>query len=168
MAYSITETRSFTISHARYITSKIAADLDLMRAYYGWPSADLITQYAEEAAILLSGRYLHSVEYGFKRDGKVIFALKYVAKSDGTLQADDRPGRVPYGLDLSSATRYSYLIRSNSFSQLTSEQQAKVDSTLPFSRSDAPNPETGHGFWEQSRSYSSNGEGVVRNVFRVL
>ncbi len=76
-----------------------------MRAYYGWPSADDITQYAEEAAILLNGRYLQSVEYGFKRNGKVILALKYTARSDGTLQSDDRPGRVPVGLDVSGASR---------------------------------------------------------------
>jgi hypothetical protein len=139
-----------------------------MRAYYGWPGADLITQYAEETAILLSGRYLRSVEYGFKRDEKVIFALKYVAKSDGTLQADERPGRVPYGLDVSGATTYSYLSRSDSFFQLTAEQQAKIEATLPFSRSGAPTPKAGNGLWEQSRTYSSNGEGVIRNVFRLL
>jgi Bacterial HORMA domain family 1 len=91
VSYSISGTESFTIVNARRVTSKIAADLDLMRAYYGWPTADEITDFAEEAAILLKGRDLRSVEYGFQRYGKVIFALKYVARSDGTLQSDDRP-----------------------------------------------------------------------------
>lgn len=168
MSYSITETRTFTISHARYVTSKIAADLDLMRAYYGWPSADDITQYAEEAAILLNGRYLQSVEYGFKRNGKVILALKYIARSDGTLQGDDRPGRVPFGLDVSGASRYSYLCHSDSFSRLDSGQKADIEASLPISRTGSPAPETGNGYWDQSRSYSSNGEGVVRNIFRPL
>lgn len=168
MSYSITETRTFTISHARYVTSKIAADLDLMRAYYGRPSADDITRYAEEAAILLNGRYLQSVEYGFKREGKAIFSLKYVARSDGTLQTDDRPGRVPFGLNVTGAGWYSYLSYSDSFFRLNSEQQAKITASLPVSRSDGPSPETGNGYWEQTRCYSSNGEGVVRNIFRPL
>jgi len=168
LSYSITETRTFTISHARYVTSKIAADLDLMRIYYGWPSADLITQFAEEAAILLNGRYLQSVEYGFKRNGKVIFALKYAAKSDGALQADERPGRVPFGLDVSGATSYSYLYLSDSFSRLNSEERTKIESSLPFNRTACPTPETVHGYWEQTRSYSSNGVGVVRNIFKPL
>jgi len=168
LSYSITETRTFTISHARYVTSKIAADLDLIRACYDWPSTADITAYAEEAAILLNGRYLRSVEYGFKLNSKVIFALKYVARSDGTLQSDDRPGRVPFGLDLSGATRYSYLYHSDSFSRLNSEQQAEIEASLPVRRSGGPSPETGNGYWEQSRSYSSNGEGVVRSIFRPL
>lgn len=139
-----------------------------MRCYYGWPSGEEITHYAEEAAILLNERYLRSVEYGFKRNGKVIFALKYVAKSDGTLQSDDRPGRVPFGLDLSGATRYSYLHYSESFSRLTPEQRATIETSLPISRSGGPSPETGNGYWEDSRSYSSNGEGVVRSIFKPL
>ena len=168
MSYSITETRTFTISHARYVTSKIAADLDLMRCHYGWPSAEEITHYAEEAAILLNQRYLGSVEYGFKRNGKVIFALKYVARSDGTLQVDDRPGRVPFGLDLSGALHYSYLTYSDSFFRLPAEQQSTVQASLPISRSGSPSPETGNGYWEQSRSYSSNGMGVVRSIFKPI
>jgi len=168
MSFSATLARTFTISHARHVTSKIAADLDLMRAYYGWPSAEDITGYAEEAAILLSGRYLYSVEYGFKRADRIIFALKYMARSDGSLQSDDRPGRVPSGLNVSGASRYSYLFYSDSFSQLHSDQRASIKASLPVSRSDGPTPETGDGYWEQSRSYSSNGEGVVRNIFRPL
>jgi hypothetical protein len=168
LSYSITETRTFTISHARYVTSKIAADLDLLRAYYGWPSADWITRYAEEAAILLNGRYMQSVEYGFERNGKVIFSLKYVARWDGTLQTDDRPGRVPFGLDVSNASGYSYLHHSDSFLRLNSEQQAKIESSLPIRRSGSPTPEVGNGYWEQTRSYSTNGEGVVRSIFRPL
>lgn len=168
MSYSATLARTFTISHARYVTSKIAADLDLMRAYYGWPTVEDITGYAEEAAILLSERHLHSVEYGFKRQGKIMFTLKYIAKPDGTLQADDRPGRVPRGLDVSGASRYSYLCYSDSFSKLSFDVRAKIKASLPVSRSDGPTPETGNGYWEQSRTYSSNGEGVVRNIFRPL
>jgi hypothetical protein len=168
LSYTITATRTFTITHARYVTSKIAADLDLMRAYYGWPARDDVTGFAEEAAILLSWHYLRSVEYGFKRNGKVIFALKYVADSDGTLQSDDRPGRVPYGLDVLGARPYSFLIYSDSFFRLSFKDQADVEATLPVMRWGGTTPDTGLGYWEQSRSYSSNGQGVVRSIFRPL
>src|SRR5579863_1772979 len=150
LSYSITETRTFTISHARHVTSKIAADLGLMRAYYGLPSENAITQFAEEAAILLNERYLKNVEYGFERNGKVIFALKYVARHDGTLQTDDRPGRVPVGLDVSGATGYSFLCYSDSFSRLSSSEQARIQNSLPISRVDKPTPQTVMGYWEQS------------------
>ena len=139
-----------------------------MQVYYGRPSDDEITAYVEEAAILLAGRYLSTVEYGFKKDGKVVFALKYVARSDGTLQTDDRPGRVPYGLNIDGTTWYSYLFYSNAYMNLDSGDQGKVQATLPVNRSSGPNPVTGNGYWEQSRSYSSNGEGVTRNIFRPL
>jgi hypothetical protein len=168
MASSYSITRSFTITNARHVTSKIAADLGLMRAYYGWPSENEITQYAEEAAILLNERYLGTVEYGFKRNGKVVFGLKYVACSDGTLQADDRPGRVPSNLNLSETERYSYLTYTSVFQNLSPQQQAEIKDRLPVTRSPQPAPATGSGYWEQSRSYSSNGEGVVRSVFRPL
>jgi len=168
MSYAATLARTFTISHARYVTSKIAADLDLMRGYYGWPSVQETTAYAEEAAILLAGRYLQSVEYGFERQGKVIFALKYIAQSDGSLQCDDRPGRVPSGIDMSGASRYSYLRYSDSFFRLRADQRANIKASLRVNRSDGREPETGNGYWEQSRGYSSNGEGVVRNIFKPL
>jgi len=156
------------MSNARYVTSKIASDLDLMRLYYGWPPEEEISKYAEEAAILIAGRYLKSVEYGFRRDGNWIFVLKYESKSDGTLQTDDRPGRVPYGVDISGATGYSYLIYSTSYHALPESERKKIEATLPFSRTSAPNPTTSNGYWEQSRSYSSNGEGVIRNIFRPV
>ena len=168
MSYSIAATRSFSISHARYVTSKVAADLDLLRAYYGWPAADYVTRFAEEAALLLNLRYLRSVEYGFRRNGKVILALKYVARSDGTLHSDERPGRVPFGLDVSGARSYSFLEYSDSFLGESSQVRAQVEAALPVRRSEGPTPETAFGYWEQSRSYSSNGEGVLRSIFRPL
>jgi hypothetical protein len=41
MSTTLTQTRTFTIGHARYVASKIAADLDLLRAYHGKPSESM-------------------------------------------------------------------------------------------------------------------------------
>jgi len=68
MSLTLTQTRTWTITQARHVTSKIATDLDLLRTHYGKPSADKVSDFAEEAALLLAARYLGWVEYGFKRD----------------------------------------------------------------------------------------------------
>ena len=56
MSLTITQTRTWTITQARYVTSKIATDLDLLRTHYGRPSADKVTEFGEEAALLLAAR----------------------------------------------------------------------------------------------------------------
>jgi hypothetical protein len=165
--YTLTETRTFTITEARYVTSKIAADLQSLQAYYRRPSSERITDFAEEAAILLAKRYLHSVEYGFKKNNEVIFALKYMARSDGTLQTDERPGKIPPNLNVNDAVFYTYLRYNTAFNQLSAADQQKVESQLPFQRNGTGEPAlSGNGYWESSRSYSKNGEGVDRQIFK--
>lgn len=168
MSLSITQTRTWTITQARYVTSKIAADLDLMRIHYGQPSREKVTDFAEEAALLLAARYLGWVEYGFKRDGMRVIALKYEARTDGSLAVDDRPGRVPAGLDLASTSWYSYLDYSSSFYRLSADERQRFKETLPIRRGFADPPGTAAGYWEYNRTYASNGEGVLRQVFRSL
>ncbi len=60
MSYSHTKTStsSFTITHARYLSSKVAADMHLCALYYGKPSEDKIRDYAEEVAQYLNEGYL--------------------------------------------------------------------------------------------------------------
>jgi Bacterial HORMA domain family 1 len=168
MSLSITQTRTWTITQARYVTSKIAADLELVRTHYARPSVEKITDYAEEAAQLLAERYLGWVEYGFKRNGLRVFALKYEARCDGTLSVDDRPGRVPAGLSLTGAIWYSYLDYSSNYYALTDKQRQRLKEILPVQRGYGAEPEMGSGYWEYNRTYSSNGEGVRRQVFRPL
>lgn len=168
MSATATQSQTWTITQAKYVTSKIAADLDLVRSYYGRPSAPNISDYAEEAAQLLNKRYLATVEYGFKRDGKVVFSLKYEAKSDGTLLTDDRPGKVPSDLNLSDTTFYSWLNYSPAWRALDESSRTNFESKLPIQRTTGSEPETGLGYWEENRSYSKNGEGVSRKVFKPL
>jgi Bacterial HORMA domain family 1 len=167
MTSTITETRTFTINHARYVASKIAADLDLLRAYHGKPPEQHVTDLAGEAALILAARYLKSVEYGFRRNGLTILALKYVARSDGTLTSDDRPGRVHAEANLDDARWYSFLEYNEAFLNLPQADRDRFEATLPIQRQGAPAPQAGiDGYWEQTRTYSSNGEGVLRHMFR--
>lgn len=163
MAYSTTRTLTWTITQARYVASKIAADLELMRSYYSKPAAEHITNLAEEAAILLAGGYLNTIEYGFRVDGKTMFALRYTARADGSL-ADDRAGRVPSHLNTGEAEFYSYLTGTSAYHSLTEAQREKLE--LPIKRTTSDEPKPGQGHWEYSRTYSSNGQGVERKVFK--
>lgn len=162
-----TSTRTWTITNARHVTAKVAADLDLMRSHYGWPSSQAVTDFAEEAALLLAKRYLGTVEYGAKISGVVVFALRYTARSDGTLSIDDRPGRVPSDLDLTGASFYSWLTYSDEWQKLGTTEKALIVSGLPVQRSTGLEPVIGYGSWSGQRSYSSNGEGVDRQTFRA-
>ena len=169
MTSTFTESRTFTITHARYVASKIAADLDLLRVYHGRPSEQHATDLAEEAALLLAARCLKSVEYGFRRNGVTVLALKYVARSDGTLTSDDRPGRVFAETNVSDAVWYSFLDYNDAFWQLPQVERERFEATLPVQRANGPAPQGGsNGYWEQTRTYSSNGEGVLRHMFRPL
>ena len=134
MTYSYTTSSTFTRVHARYIASKVAADLRQMQLLYGKPTSSQIDDYMEELTELLAGRYLDSVEYGFRRDGKVILSLKYTAAPDGTLIADDRAGRIPTGVDISKTIWFSYLWTNSKWSALTYSERERIEQTLPFKR----------------------------------
>lgn len=167
--YTQTETRSFTITEARHIASKIASDLNLLTAFYSNPSLDDVEKYKEEAAQFIAKRYLKSVEYGYKKDGAVVFSLKYTAKSDGTLSADDRPGKVPAGLNTDGIVFYSYLRYSDAFFALSESERNKFESGLPVRRTTGGEPVlTTNGYWEKTHTYSKNGEGVEREVFKQV
>jgi hypothetical protein len=168
MTYTVTETRTFTIVNARKVAAKIATELDLLGAYYGRPSEQQATDFAAETALLLVDRYLKSVEYGFRRSGKTVLALRYIARSDGTLVSDDTPGRIYANADIDGADWYSYLEYSEAFWALPQREQARIKAMLPVQRITAPAPEVGNGYWEPTRTYSSNREGVLRHAFRPL
>jgi hypothetical protein len=169
VSYSTTRTATFTITSARYLTSKIAADLRSMHRLYGKPDLADIDDYAEEAALLLRDGYLDWVDYGLRRRDAYgrwewVLRLRYVATRAGTLQ-DANPGGVPANADTTGASLYSYLVKSAAFSQLTPQQQAAVESALPIHRTGAPETGTGTGTWTGERSYSRDGTTLTRTIF---
>ena len=168
MTSTRTTTATFTIARARYVTSKIKTDLKLLQKAYGDPPDPEIDDYGEEAAILLRDGYLGEVIYGYRRNGNWILALRYVGRSDGTLEADDRAGRVPRGVDTNGAAFHSYLTPSRAWNNLSRDQQQAIEERLPVSRTPGEAPGTGGGNWAADRMYSSNGSGVARSTFRSL
>jgi hypothetical protein len=164
---SYTHTSSFTVTHAKYLASKVASDLRQIQRLYGRPVDSEIGDYLLELAILLAGGYLDTVTYGFKTNGNWLLAVRYAVNSDGNLVADNRPGGIFATADVSRGKWHSYLAYSDAWTDLTSMQREAVKSTVPVQRSYGDEPGTGAGYWvEQDRSYSSGGVGVVRKTFR--
>ena len=84
MSYSFTatETKTFTLTHAKHLAAKVTADLKRLQRLYGDVSDERIAQFEGEAAELLRQGYLGTVTYGFKRDGSWIEpTLRYTASA---------------------------------------------------------------------------------------
>ena len=168
MSTTSTRTSTFTITHARYVTSKIKSDLKLLQMAYGAPCDSDIEAYGEEAAQLLNGGYLGTVTYGYRRDGSWVVALRYTAQSNGTLTADDRAGGIPRGVDISRAHFHSYLTCSTKWGLLLDSERNRIKNSLPISRTTGLEPGTSGGYWNADRNYSYNGTGVSRGTFNTL
>src|ERR1035441_10518713 len=101
-SFTITETETFTVTHARHMAAKVAADLKRMQRFYGSPSDSWIAHYEAEITLFMKGGYLGVATYGYKRDGKWIEpTLRYTARAlAGAAANDDDPGRVPVGANI--------------------------------------------------------------------
>ncbi len=171
MTTTFTLSRTFTVTHARYVTSKIAADLRQLSLFYGYPLDADIASYAEEAALLLRDGYLERVDYGFKREdpglgSQWVLLLRYTVRNG--LVEDDHAGRVPPGIDIAGTRFWSFLSYSGKFFALSETERDQVTAALPIKRSPAREAGFAIGTWSGARSYSTADQGVTRSVFRAL
>ena len=164
MSYSFTKSSTFTITHARYLASKVAADLYLCSLYYGKPAATAIDNYAEELAQLLKDGYVEQYEFGFKRNGERILCWRYTVDSDGRLTADQDAGKILSWVDVSNADYYNFLWPSNAWSRLTPAEREAITATLPIKRPEGIPPRDGNGYWEHDRVYTAGGNGLERHT----
>lgn len=166
-SYTFSDTVSFTLTHAKYLSSKVAADLKRMQRFYGAPVDSRIAAFETELTELLKAGYLGTVTYGFRKDGNWIEpALRYTARDLAGLAAnDDDPGRVRPGINISGASFYSYLTYSAAWDQLTTTQQDAFSRTLPFQRTSATEPGI-NGYMVADLTYSSGGRALNRSTLR--
>lgn len=158
-------TQTWNRTHARKVAGKVVADLLQMQQAYGKPSTASINDYLNELETLLADGYLDTVTYGFRRGSDWVVALKYKATELGLQYADDYSGKTPRGKDVSGATWYSFLEKSNAFYQdLNEAQRAAYEAKLPFKRTPGVEPSAGGNAWHQDKSYQSGGGGVRRSV----
>lgn len=170
MSYShtLSESRSFTITHARQLASKVAADLMRMHRLYNEPSLERVSQFEEELVAFLHNGYLDTVTYGFKRDGEWIEpSIRYVASEITTQGLDDDPGRVKPNQNISGANFYSYLTYSSAWDKLSSAEKIKFESSLPLKRTGAPEPSVANGgYFQSDKTYSAGGVSLGRSSIR--
>ena len=161
-SFTVTGTGTFTVTHARHLAAKIAADLLRIQRLYGEPANWLITAYQAEAVALLKAGYLGSVSYGYKRNGAWIEpSLHYTASDLSGLGVDDDPGRVRAGANIAGASFYSYLTYSPAWDALGLAERERFKSSLPFRRVGAFAPGV-DGYMHADRTYSAGGLALNR------
>ena len=166
-SYTVTETTTFTRTHARHIAAKVATDLKRMQRFYGEPSDNWIDAFEAEVIELLKEGFLDTVAYGFWRNGNWVEpTLIYTARDlMGVAANDDGPGRVRPGAQTSGASFYSYLTYNSVWDQLTWQQQEKFARRLPFQRTVGAAPGI-NGYWNQDLTYSAGGRALDRASLR--
>jgi len=166
-SYTITETATFTVTHARHMAAKVATDLKRMQRFYGSPSDADIADYEAEVTELLKEGYLGTVTYGFRRDGNWIEpTLRYTARDlAGGSANDDDPGRIRASANVAGASFYSYLTYSSAWYQLPESDKEAFHKRLPFGRGGAPEPGIS-GYLADDRTYSSGGRAIDRASVR--
>lgn len=166
MSFSTTfsESKSFTLTHAKHISSKVATDLKRIQRLYGSPSDYEIARYENELIEFLKSGYLGTVTYGFQKDNKWREpTLKYTAKDLSSLltATDDDPGRIKPNADILGAHFTSYLTYSSSWSNVSQSDKDSFHRSLPFHRVGADEPGL-NGYLSQDKTYSSGGKALDR------
>lgn len=163
VAYEVT----FTATHAKHLASKVSTDLKRMQRFYGKPSDNWIAEHETELIELLKNGYLDTITQGFQRDGKWIEpTLRYKARDLGGMQsADDDPGKIRPGADVSGATFNSYATYTAKWNALSSAERDTFKKRQPFYRGGAEEPSVS-GYLESDRTYSSGGKALNRSTVR--
>lgn len=166
-SFTLSETQSFTVTHARHMAAKVATDLKRMQRLYGSPADFKIANYEAEIIEFLKEGYLGTVTYGFRRDGNwIVPTLHYTAHDlAGAAANDDDPGRLSLGANIDRASFHSYMTYSPSWNRLTEAEISKFKERLPFTRGDAPQPGI-NGYLCDDRTYSSGGRALNRASVR--
>ncbi len=164
MSSSYSSTTTFTLTHAKYLSSKVATDLQRLQRFYGYPSNQQIADYEAELSALLKLELVQYVIYGFKRnDAWTPATVRYVCGQGGVLSVDDDPGKIQAKVDISGATFGSYLTYSAAWDKLTQAERLTIKSRLPFDRSGADEPQLEAGHWVSDRTYGAAGVALARS-----
>lgn len=166
-SYTATETKTFTLTHAKHLAAKVSADLKRMQRLYGEISDQRIADFEEEVTELLRQGYLETVIYGFQRNGMWIEpTLRYTAAELAGGGTDDDPGRVSPGKDTNDALFCSFLTYNISWYLLTTDQRKAIEVRLPLQRTAGSEPAVSNGYFANDKTYSSGGRSLGRASVR--
>ena len=167
-SYTISESTTFTVTHARHMAAKVSADLKRMQRFYSYPSDIDIANYESEVTELLKAGYFGTLTVGFLRGGQWIEpTLHYTARDLAGMAAnDDDPGRVPPSRDISGATFHNYLTYSSAWDALPESERDAFKRRMPFYRTGMPQP-TVNGYLVDDKTYSAGGRALGRASVRA-
>lgn len=170
MTYSNTQTRSlsetFTIADAKYLASRIAHGLTLLRLYCGQLTPQRVQDLALEAAILMKFGLLGNVKYGYQQNGNWVYAIGYSVNRLGKVEvADGEPSIIDLPTNLNGAVWHSFLSRRYN-PNLSKEELDHIEQLLPIKRTSGAEPSSMNGGWKTDDSYFRNGVGLNRQQFR--
>ena len=162
--YTISET--FSLSHARRLAAKVAADMYQCQRFYGYPTDTQIENYQQELTVLLHGGYVKSYEFGFKtKNERRVVSWHYTVGPSGDLEGGRSGGLYP-SADITNALTFNFLTYSSEWFALSQAERDKVKASYAVRRTDGSPPRDGSGYWDSSRHYASGGVAVTRKEFR--
>lgn len=165
-SYSYTTSETFTLTHARRLAAKVAADMHQCQRLYGHFTDAEIGNYQEELTVLLHGGYVKSYEFGFKtKNGQRVLSWLYNVSSSGDLEGG-RSGGLFSSANVSDADMFNFLSPSTQWFALSAIERDKIKATYSIRRTDGTSPQDGNGYWDRSRHYTSGGVAVTRKEFR--
>ncbi len=161
-----TVAESFSLTHAKYLASKVTSDMLRCQQNYGRPSDSEINDYGTELAILMRDDYVEKYEFGFQIDSKRILSWSYTVTSAGLGLTDDRPGRILPNVDVGKASMFNFLTPSPKWRNLSAEEKTRIRKELPIERVGGEPPADGNGYWKPDLNYvSTAGTALGRKSF---
>ena len=165
--FTYTQSETFTVTHAKHLASKIAADLNACSRLHGRPALSMVEKYNEELVELLRYGYLSQYEFGFQRNDERVLSWSYEVDASGFVSGDDRAGKMSANIDLSGTAFFNYVWYSAQYHDLSSEQKSFFKDSHSVNRTLGDPPCDGAGCWSGTeKNYSAGGTGVSRRSFR--
>ncbi|MDE2232442.1 MAG: hypothetical protein KGJ95_10350 [Candidatus Omnitrophica bacterium] len=161
-----TVAESFTLTHAKYLASKVTTDMWRCRQLYGQPSETEINNYGTELALRLRDGFVSKYEFGFQIEDERLLSWRYTVVNGDLTATDDRPGRIVSEVDVSKARFFNQLTTSSKWDNLPDDEKEKWEAFYPFRRQTKAGPKDGRGYWQRDLQYSSNGTLMSRETFR--
>src|SRR6266702_3687904 len=140
--YTISET--FTLTHARRLAAKVAADMHQCQRFYDHPTDTQIDNYQQELTVLLHGGYVNSYEFGFTtKDGRRVVSWHYTVGPSGDLEGGRSGGLFPTA-DVSDTIWFNFLTPSAEWYALSTAERDKIKASYSVRRSEGSPPQDGN------------------------
>ena len=157
-AITVTESTTFTVTHARHMAAKVATDLKRMQRFYGNPSDSDIANYEVEAIELLKADISERspTASGETASGSSRRCVTRRATSQAWLRTTTTRAGFARARDIEGATFYSYMTYSAAWNALSASRRMPSRAGCRSIGRQAPEPAV-NGYLADDRTYSAGG-----------